>query len=74
MSRDDVILVARKTLNHKRIYYVFHANATDHWEDDNWECFITPEAKYTYSRAIALITAHDLQKNLLTEYGVREVF
>ena len=31
MSRDDVILVARKILNQQRIYYVFHANATDHW-------------------------------------------
>ena len=73
MSRDDVILVVRKILNQQRIYYVFHANATDHWEDDSWGCFITDKTKYTYSRAYALVLAHNLQKKIQTEYGVREV-
>lgn len=69
MSADDVILVIRKTSK----YYVVHANATDHWESDNWGCFVTPDAKFTRSRAKALIIAHDMQKNINSEYGVREV-
>jgi len=70
MSKDDVILVIHK----KNKYYVVHANATDHWESDNWGCFITPEAKYTFSRAKALIIGHNMQKTIMSEYGVREVF
>lgn len=70
MSADDVILVIRKSSK----YYVVHANATDHWESDNWNCLINPETKYTFSRAKALIIGHDIQKKINSEYGVREVF
>lgn len=74
MSRDDVILVVRKSLNKRHIYYVFHANATLHWEDEEWNSLILNNSKFTFSRGKALILAHNKQKKLQTEYGVREVF
>ena len=67
MSRDDVLLVVQK----ERRYYVPHANASYEWEEP--EKLIQPESKFTYSRARALVLAHNKQKKLDTEYGVREV-
>ena len=69
MSRDDVLLIIKK----KKKYYVLHANASFHWCSDEWDTLITPESKYTYSRARALIIAHNKQKKMDTEYGVVEV-
>jgi hypothetical protein len=66
MSRDDVLLVVQK----ERRYYIFHANAS--YDLDNPENLIQPDSKFTYSRSKALVLAHDKQKKLDTEYGVRE--
>jgi hypothetical protein len=73
MSRDDVLLVIQKKKNTQYIYYVLHANASWHWCTDEWDTLITPESKYTYSRARALVIAHNKQKKLDTEYGVVEI-
>ena len=73
MSRDDVILVIRKKKDNRHIYYVFHANASLYWHEEEWNALILETSKYTYSRAKALILAHDKQKKLDTEYGVVEV-
>lgn len=70
----SVILVLNKTSNNKKIYYVVHADVDTHESSENWGAFITSDSFCTYSRAIALITAHDMQKALQTEFGVREVF
>jgi hypothetical protein len=74
MSRDDVILVVRRPLNRNYVYYVFHANATLYWEGEEWNALILNSSKFTYSRSKALILAHNKQKKIHTEYGVREVF
>jgi len=73
MSRDDVILVVRRTLNKKYVYHVFHANATLYWEGEEWNALILNSSKFTYSRSKSLILAHNMQKRIQTEYGVREV-
>jgi len=73
MSRDDVILVIRKQKNKKYIYYVFHTNASLHWHGENCNSLILDNSKYTYSRAKALILAHNKQRKLNTEYGVVEI-
>ena len=74
MSRDDVILVIRKKKDNRPIYYVFHTNADLYWHGEEWNALILNTSKYTYSRAKALILAHDKQKKLNTEYGVVEIF
>ena len=69
MSRDDVLLVAHR----QSVYYVLYANASWDWDSGEWEKLIKPESPYTYSRAKALLIAHNKQKKLNTEYGVREI-
>ncbi len=74
MSRDDVLLVLHKKKDNRPIYYVFHANADLYWHGEEWNALILNTSKYTYSRAKALILAHNKQKKLDTEYGVVEIF
>jgi hypothetical protein len=74
MSRDDVLLVLHKKRNNRSIYYVFHANADLYWHGEEWNALVLNTSKYTYSRAKALILAHNKQKKLDTEYGVVEIF
>ena len=76
MRRDDVVLVIRKKKENTSIpiYYVFHANASLYWHGEEWNALILRSSKYTYSRASALILAHNKQKKLRTEYGVIEIF
>ena len=66
MSRDNIIVV----LNKINKYYVFYVDSCDCGFYDN---LIKPSSKYTFSRGKALIRAHNLQKKLNTEYGVREI-
>ena len=74
MSRDDVLLVLHKKMDNRSIYYVFHANADLYWHGEEWNALVLNTSKYTYSRAKALILAHNKQKKLKTEYGVVEIF
>lgn len=73
MSRGDVLLVLHKKKNGCPIYYIFHADADLYWHGEEWNALILKSSKYTYSRATALIMAHNKQKKLKTEYGVIEV-
>ena len=66
MSRNDILWVIKK----QKKYYVLYVCAD--LDDDEVDCLINPQTKYTYSRSTALILAHDKQKKLGTEYGVRE--
>lgn len=68
MSRNDILLVVKKQTK----YYVIHVCAD--LEKEEYEKMITPENQYTFSRATALILAHNKQKKLHTEYGVVETY
>lgn len=70
MSKNDVILVAK----YKNMYYVIYLDCADldfiQYAKNKIE---SSELKYTYSRSKGLLIAHNKQKKLDTEYGVREI-
>ena len=65
---NNVVLV----LKYEKYYYVLHCNAIKHWYGGHWEELIDDETLYTYSRAKALVIAHNKQRKLNTLFGVRE--
>jgi len=74
MSRNNIILVANVTLKNILWYYVFVLDCAD----DDYHTFCTKKIregthKRTKSRRNALLLAHDMQKDLETEYGVHEI-
>ena len=74
MSRNNLILVVSKrdgTSGRRRYHVAFCENADTQW-DYEYAVFITTAYKFTYSRAKALVRAHNMQRRLDTEYGVRE--
>lgn len=73
MSRNNLIACIRK----KRYYYVVTnvcADTPDTFEDyDSYlRSLITNKSKRTRERAVALVVAHNKQKELNTEYSVHE--
>ena len=66
----DVMLVVK---DNKR-YYVLHCDAYVHWYRKNWYDLIGHDTPYTFSRAKALVVAHNKQRKSNTAYGVRETY
>lgn len=74
MSRNDVILVVKDTRKSKHWYYVLQGlNADTQWSKKIVSELIIGNLKKTKRRATALILAHNKQKKINTEYGVREI-
>ena len=75
MSKNDVVLVAR-SFDHVKKKYFFSVIYCDN-ADENWLEFANQDylkLKKTPKRSLALIIAHNLQKKLKSEYGVRELY
>lgn len=68
MSRNDILVIVKK----QKKYYVLHVCAD--LDSDEIDKLITIKTPFTYSRSTALILAHNKQKKLETEYGVRETY
>ena len=76
MSRNNVIVVAASRNNLKKDlrYYVFFDLCMDtEFTEDYIREMVTLTNKSTKDRGKALIIAHDVQKKIETEYGVREI-
>ena len=76
MSRNNVIVVAasRNNLKKELRYYVFFDLCMDtEFTEDYIRKMVTLTNKSTKDRGKALIIAHDVQKKIETEYGVREI-
>lgn len=72
MSRNNLIVVIHSK---GRWYVVPDCNADTEWSEEFARCHVGDESsKFTNSRATALIRAHNLQRKLDTEYGVRELY
>lgn len=72
MSRNDLILVIHD--KYKKMYYVVHSrNADDDWHHNGAVCLIKKGMKFTTDRGKSLILAHNMDRKINTEYGVREV-
>lgn len=71
MSRDNVIAVVK----YKKKYYVLiDLNIENQFNEDYIKNLVfNNNLKYTYDRGKALIIGHNAQKNINTEYGVREL-
>lgn len=69
MSRNDIILV----VVYRGTYRVVHVDADVAGEDGFALSHVRSCDWFTRSRARALIRAHDVQKRVNSEYGVREV-
>ena len=71
MSRDNVIAVVK----YKRKYYVLSDLNMENQFDEDYikNLVLNNNLKYTYNRGKALIIGHNAQKNINTEYGVREL-
>ena len=86
MSPNNLILVAHVreggTGNNRRSYVFPNADADLHWTEawaarriwGNESLHRRPPLLVRRRRAQALVLAHDLQRRMQTEYGVREVF
>ncbi len=79
MSRDDTILVIR-TLNPKHreggptyLYRVVWAPAAENFLDFEWVKEYVPVTPATTSRSEALTIAHNKDRHIHSEYGVREM-
>jgi|TARA_E500000178_G_scaffold355112_1_gene426531 hypothetical protein len=72
MSRNNLILVIKKE---HRWYVVPDVNADTQWNEEFASQHINlPTSRFTKSRAKALLRAHDIQRRMETEYGVREMY
>ena len=71
MSRNNLVLVAF-SVYHKAYYVIPNANADTDWSSTGAAKFIRRK-RYLRDRGRALVLAHDIDKRLKTEYGVREV-
>lgn len=76
MSRNNLILVICVVVNKKRRFFVVpDTNADTEWSAEFAHNHVgRPTSRYTFSRAKALLYAHDLQRKSNTEYGVREMY
>lgn len=78
MSKNDLILVACDKRQVKNWYYVIYAgNADTDWNikycKKNINIMRKQSSKRTSDRSTALVLAHDIDKKIKTEYGVREM-
>lgn len=74
MSRNNLILVIRDRRRPRHRFYVTHAECADtQWSTEYARTVADAGARFVTSRGRALCMAHDLQKNLRTEYGVQEL-
>lgn len=75
MSRNNLILVVKDKRHNKEWYYVFaNLDADCHWNARYVKKLINNKTfRRTKSRATALVLAHNKQKRMNTEYGVREM-
>ena len=72
MSRNNFIAVIHSK---GRWYVVPDCNADTEWSEEFAQRHVCNEfSKFTRSRGAALVRAHNLQRRLDTEYGVREVY
>ena len=71
MSRDNIIAVVK----YKRKYYVLSDLNIENQFDEDYikNLLLNNNLKYTYNRGKALIIGHNIQKDINTEYGVREL-
>ena len=71
MSRNNLIAVVR----HNGRYYVLpDLNADTEWDPNTCILKFDRHTHKKKHRGAALIIAHDIQRELDTEYGVRELF
>ena len=75
MSKNNLIIVAKDARVKDNIkYYVFHdVNADNEWNSKFIKEQMENTSKYTRNRGKALIMAHNIQRKIDTEYGVREM-
>jgi hypothetical protein len=77
MSRNNLILVVKdKRLTKVWYYVIINANADTEWNGKFCKQKINMLKKKklrTTNRSIALVLAHDKDKKIQTEYGVREI-
>ena len=72
MSRNNLILVIYD--KYRKIYYVVQdVNADTEWSVEGATYLVQKGTKFTRDRGRALILAHDIDRKLQTEYGVREI-
>lgn len=71
MSRDNVIAVVK----YKKKYYVLSDLNIENQFDEDYikNLLLNNNLKYTYNRGKALIIGHNIQNNINTEYGVKEL-
>ena len=71
MSRNDVTLV----VEHRGRYYVLARVCADtQWNEEYARARTARMSRSTRHRARALVLAHDIDRRLQSEYGVRELF
>ena len=70
MSRNNVIVVVEYF---NRYYVLCNLNADLPWTSSAWLKRIVKKRPFLRSRGHALLMAHDAQRRIDTEYGVREV-
>lgn len=77
MSRNDVILVVcdQRMVPRHKYYIVTRVNADTQWNARFAKRLIDKGSirRFTKRRGFALELAHDLQKRIQSEYGVREI-
>ena len=77
MSRNNLIIVVRDKRGISEWFYVIvNANADNDWNHKKCKKtikYMKSIGKRTKVRATALILAHDIDRKLKTEYGVREM-
>jgi hypothetical protein len=72
MSRNDAILVACYMKHNKKCYSVIYLDCADmDWVE--YARSRVSESAFTHKRGVALCKAHDMDKKIGTEYGVREL-
>lgn len=72
MSKNNLILVVHFAGRH---YVVQNVDADSDWNVEFAKQHIhRPDARWSRTRADALVLAHNIQNAIDTEYGVREIF
>jgi hypothetical protein len=76
MSRNNLILVVRDRRRWPERMYVFRdVNADTEWNTKFARRQIDSGLyRYTRDRSLALVIAHNMQREINSEYGVRELF
>ena len=72
MSRNNLILVIYDKYR-KKYYVVKDVNADTEWSIEGATYLVQKGMRCTRNRGSALILAHDIDRKLQTEYGVREI-